>query len=70
MDKLSEIKERFNGDEIERDDVEWLIEQAEKAKQYKIALENISDILDGQNVTELIEQLAYELGHSGIYDKD
>ncbi|WP_262481402.1 hypothetical protein [Bacillus licheniformis] len=30
MDKLSEIKERFNEDEIERDDMEWLIEQVEK----------------------------------------
>ncbi|MBU8788011.1 hypothetical protein MHB78_01055 [Bacillus sp. FSL K6-0138] len=30
MDKLSEIKERFYEDEIERDDMEWLIEQAEK----------------------------------------
>lgn len=30
MDKISEIKERFNEDEIERDDMEWLIEQVEK----------------------------------------
>ncbi len=70
MDKLSEIKERFNEDEIDYDDMEWLIEQVKKAVQYKIALKNISDILEGQNVTELIEQLAYELGHSEIYDKD
>ncbi|AVI45411.1 MULTISPECIES: hypothetical protein [Bacillus] len=70
MDKISEIKERFNEDEIERDDMEWLIEQVEKAAQYKIALKNISDILEGQNVTELIERIAYELAHSGIYDKE
>ncbi|MED2945423.1 hypothetical protein VSK91_19785 [Bacillus swezeyi] len=70
MDKLSEIKERFNEDEIECDDMEWLIEQVEKAVQYKIALKNISDILEGQNVTELIGRIAYELGHSGIYDKE
>ena len=56
MDKISEIKECFNEDEIERDDMEWLIEQVEKAAQYKIALKNISDILEGQNVTELIER--------------
>ncbi|WP_205689315.1 hypothetical protein [Bacillus paralicheniformis] len=30
MDKLSEIKERFNEDEIKRDDMERLIEQVEK----------------------------------------
>ncbi|WP_175076501.1 hypothetical protein [Bacillus glycinifermentans] len=42
MDKLSEIKERFNEDEIERDDVEWLIEQVEKAEQYK----NNPDLLE------------------------
>ena len=29
LDKLSEIKERFNEDEIERDDMEWLIGQLE-----------------------------------------
>ncbi|TWL31483.1 hypothetical protein [Bacillus licheniformis] len=47
MDKLSEIKERFNEDEIDRDDMEWLIERVEKAVQYKIALKNISVILEG-----------------------
>lgn len=43
----------------ERDDMECLIEQVEKAVQYKIALKNINDILEGQNVTELIERIAY-----------
>ncbi len=33
-----------------------LSELVEKAVQYKIALKNISDILEGQNVTELIER--------------
>lgn len=44
--------------------MEWLIEQVEKTAQYKIALKNISDIFEGQNVTELIERIASELGHS------
>jgi hypothetical protein len=62
----------------------WLIEQAERVKllgylakswndqanYYKNALENISDILEGQNVTPLVESIAYVLVESGIYDKD
>lgn len=43
---------------------------AYRTVQYKIALKNVSDILEGQNVTELIERIAYELGDSGIYDKE
>ncbi|MFN2746952.1 hypothetical protein ACINLE_17570 [Bacillus sp. z60-18] len=38
MDKLSEIKERFNEDEIDRDDMEWLIEQVEKGMTEKTAI--------------------------------
>ncbi|KYC94382.1 hypothetical protein B4102_3603 [Heyndrickxia sporothermodurans] len=53
-----------------RETLNWLLEQAEKAQQYKNALEEISDILDGQNVTPLVENIAYTLGHSGIYDKE
>jgi len=37
-DRLSEIKERFNEDEIERDDMEWLIEQVEKGMTENAAI--------------------------------
>jgi hypothetical protein len=77
--RLEEIKKAFentifrlgrsNGKTQFSNDVRWLFEQTEKAIQYKNALENISNILEGQNVTPLVESLAYELSHSGIYDK-
>jgi dihydroneopterin aldolase len=63
LDFLLSANERLWGE------VKWLFEQAEKAIQYKNALENISDILKGQNVTSLVEDLAYVLTDSGIYDK-
>ena len=37
-DKLSAIKERFNEDEIERDDMEWLIEQVVKGMTENAAI--------------------------------
>ncbi|MEC0752140.1 hypothetical protein P8884_00220 [Bacillus haynesii] len=37
-DKIREIKERFNEDEIERDDMEWLIEQVEKGMTENAAI--------------------------------
>ena len=45
-------------------------EVLEKMQRYKKALEEISDILEGENVTQLIELLAYALVCSGIYDKE
>lgn len=41
-----------------------------KLRTLENALEEINDILDGQNVTPLVESIGYVLFQSGIYDKD
>lgn len=41
-----------------------------KAEQYGTSLWEVSNTLEGENVTPLVENLAYVLGHSGVYDKD
>jgi hypothetical protein len=53
-----------------REVIDSLRSLEEKLNGYKNSLENISNILDGQNVTPLVESLAYELVHSGIYEKE
>jgi hypothetical protein len=50
--------------ECQCDDVLELFEIIEKQHG---ALNQISDILDGENVTPLVERLAYILTDSGIY---
>lgn len=49
--------------------VKWLIERAEKAERYENALKEIVNILEGQNVTPLVERLAFVLADSKIYEK-
>jgi hypothetical protein len=41
-----------------------------KLRTIEGALEEISDALDGQKATPLVERLAYILSESGLYDKD
>jgi len=53
-----------------REVIDSLRQLGEKYLQYKNTLEEISDILEGQNVTPLVENLSYALAHSGIYDKE
>jgi hypothetical protein len=69
---------------IRPEDVEWVIEKTERLQkerdelrkenerleQFEKSLWEISDTLEGENVTPLVERLAYVLSHSGIYNKD
>jgi hypothetical protein len=47
------------------DELEILINQSLK---YKQSLKEISDILEGENVTPLVENISHILGMSGIYN--
>lgn len=57
MDKLSKVIKRFDEDEIERDDMEWLIGEAKKVKLLE------------HNLSELIGAIyRYEPQDTYIYD--
>lgn len=75
LDHLSDEVNLLHQEKLKREIRKLFMEQGERAVQYQIALENISNliskyILEGQNITELVERIAYELSHSGIYDKE
>lgn len=50
---LNEIKERFDEDENDRDDVEWLIEQAEKIE---VLQKEVDFFIKRQEVNKVITQ--------------
>lgn len=51
-------------------DKETKQEVIDTVRRLETSLGEISDILEGENVTPLVEQLAYVLTYSGIYNKD
>ncbi|CAG9608060.1 hypothetical protein [Pseudoneobacillus rhizosphaerae] len=55
------------GSDLEMDEKRQVID---KLRTVENTLEEISGALDGQNVTPLVERLAYILSDSGFYDKD